>query len=80
MPMQSAARGFWKGEQLWWRIGDEEISDRDLRNWVWHNVEGVMRYVDVIRECQVIAYANRPRSEKQGDPRHCLTPHPSKTS
>lgn len=57
----SEARGFWKGDALWWRIGDEEISDKDLRTWVYHNVEGVMRYVDVIRQCQVESYANRQR-------------------
>jgi hypothetical protein len=55
------ARGFWKGEHLWWTINGEEVSDRDLRTWVYHNVEGVMRYVDVIRQCQVDAYANRQR-------------------
>ena len=55
------AQGFWKGEALWWRIDDEEISDRDLRTWVYHNVPSVMRYVDVIRQCQVDAYANRQR-------------------
>lgn len=54
-------KGFWKGDVLWWRIGDEEVSDKDLRAWVWHNCDGIMRYVDVIRQCQSDAYANRQR-------------------
>lgn len=57
----SEARGIWRGDALWWRIGDEEVSDKDLRTWVWHNVPGVMRYVDVIRKCHVDAYAARKR-------------------
>lgn len=55
------ARGFWKGDDLWWRIGDEEISDKDLQRWVWQNIDGVMKYVDVIRKFHVDAYANRAR-------------------
>jgi hypothetical protein len=53
------ARGFWKDEVLWWRIGGDEISDKDLRTWIWHNLEGVGRYVDVVRKYQIDAYANR---------------------
>jgi hypothetical protein len=58
------AKGFWKGKHLWWRINGEEISDSDLRTWVWHNVPGVMRYVDVIRQGQVEAYANYVERQK----------------
>lgn len=55
------ARGFWKDEVLWWRIGGEEISDKDLRNWIWHNLDGIGRYVDVVRKYQIDAYANRKK-------------------
>lgn len=55
------ARGFWKGDDLWWKIDGEEVSDKDLRRWVWHNIDGMMKYVDVIRQLHVDAYANRAR-------------------
>jgi hypothetical protein len=59
-------RGFWIGrgdrQRLCWCIDGEFISDHALRTWVWHNVPGIMRYVDVIRQCQCDAYANRHQS------------------
>lgn len=55
------AKGFWKGDALWWRIGADEISDKDLRTWVWSNLSGVSRYVDVVRKYQIDAYANRTK-------------------
>jgi hypothetical protein len=56
----SEARGIWKGDDLWWRIGDEEISDRDLRRWAYHNMKGIGRYVGVcVLKMHVDAYANR---------------------
>ena len=59
------ARGFWIGrgdkQVLCWQIDGEFITDKALRTWVFRNVDGVMRYVDVIRQCQVDAYANRHR-------------------
>lgn len=57
------ARGVWIGrgdkQVLCWLIDGEFISDRALRTWLWHNMEGVGRYVDVIRQCHVDAYATR---------------------
>lgn len=55
------ARGYWKGDVLWWQIGDEHVSDRDLRTWCWHNMDGISRYVDVVRQYHVDAYAKRTR-------------------
>lgn len=52
----------WEGEELIWTINGEDISDRALRSWCYHNVEGVMRYVDVVRDLHVRAWANRNRS------------------
>lgn len=57
----SDVRGFWKGAVLWWRIGDEEICDKDLRTWIWHNLDGIGRYVDVVRQFQIDAYAHRKK-------------------
>lgn len=55
-------RGFWKGDDLWWRIGDEQVSDRELSTWCWHNLDGVRRYtVPVVRKYHTDAYAKRPR-------------------
>ena len=57
------ARGFWIGrgdkQVLCWEIDGEFITDKALRQLVWHNMEGVDRYVDVIRQYQVDAYAKR---------------------
>jgi len=45
----------WREKELWWRINDHEISDRDLRAWVYKNMADTpFQYVDVIH---VEAYA-----------------------
>lgn len=58
------ALGFWKDDGLWWRIDGEEISDKDLRRWCYHNMKTVGRYVTacVCRE-HTEAYAKRDKSK-----------------
>ena len=58
----SETKGFWKGDDLWWRIGAEEISDRGLRTWVYHNMRGVDRHVGTcVLKMHTDAYANRQK-------------------
>jgi len=55
-------KGRWVGEKLWWDIGDESISDEDLRRWVWNNLpeDSLFRYVGTcILAYHTRAYANR---------------------
>jgi hypothetical protein len=33
-----SVKGRWVGKDLWWDIGEESISDADLRKWVWNNL------------------------------------------
>lgn len=62
----ASAHGFWVGsgdqQRLCWQIDGEFVSDKALRAWVWHNMTGVSRYVDVMRAYQTEAYSNRHRS------------------
>ena len=59
MAEEAKVHGFWVGDRLIWQINGEFISDRALRSWCWHNVDGVMRYVDVVRRAHTDAYAAR---------------------
>lgn len=56
------ATGFWVGDELHWKIGEETVSDRDLQIWIranmpnwWHPHDGV------IRQRHTAAYAARVR-------------------
>ena len=59
---EQSAKGRWVGEKLWWDIGDESISDADLRKWIWNNFpeDSLYRHVGpCIVAYHVRAYANR---------------------
>jgi hypothetical protein len=55
------ARGFWIGGRLIWQINGAFVSDRALRRWVYDNMSGIDRYVDVIRHLHTAAYASHNR-------------------
>ena len=64
-PEQVVAKGRWVGDSLWWDIGDESISDSDLRKWVWNNFpeDSVFRYIGpTIVAYHTRAYANRRKA------------------
>lgn len=53
----------WRGEEadaeLYWTIDGEDISDRELRQWVFRNMPSPDCHVDVIRHMHVTAFARR---------------------
>jgi hypothetical protein len=59
------AHGFWVGRgeraKLCWQINGEFVSDRALRQWVYHNMDGrIDRYVGTcVLQMHVDAYAKR---------------------
>jgi hypothetical protein len=62
---EGGANGRWVGEDLWWDIGKESISDSDLRVWVrQHLPEDSLfsRVGDCLVAYHFRAYANRRRA------------------
>lgn len=58
------AHGFWVGRGdralLCWQIDGEFVSDRALRSWVYHNMDGIDRHVGpCVLALHVNAYAKR---------------------
>lgn len=51
----------WRGQDLWWCINGDWISDQNLRSWCYNNMgeDNPSRYADCIRQCHIVAYANR---------------------
>lgn len=54
-------RGEWRSnpQEWWWCINDEWVSDKDLRNWIYANIDYPHCYADVIRQFHCNAWANR---------------------
>ena len=55
----------WRGDVLFWSINGEWVSDGALRNWCANNMRTPDRYVDVVRRCHVVAWANRESNKSR---------------
>lgn len=62
----SSAKSFseWRGKELWWNIEGNWVSDKDLRNWCYHNMPDTWKYVEVVRQIQIDAYASQFKAEE----------------
>lgn len=53
----------WRGQELWWCINGEWLSESALRSWCFHNIEANhQKYItDCVRHYHVKAYAEGNR-------------------